>query len=135
MAASQRRYSKEEFARRGDALVESKVRPHLTPADEDKFVAIDVETGEYELDRNEMKAADGCGSVFPIRKSGWCMSPWAISIASAGMAYGVSHDRRDRPGARTSDPADDTRVSRPPARDRSGGRFGLHRLAHVAPPR
>ena len=58
MPAGKRRYSKEEFARRGDALVESKVRPNLTPADEDKFVAIDIETGEYELDRNEMKAAD-----------------------------------------------------------------------------
>src|SRR5260370_12042599 len=58
MATTERRYSKEEFARRGDALVESKVRPHLTPSDEDKFVAIDIETGEYELDKNEMKAAD-----------------------------------------------------------------------------
>jgi hypothetical protein len=56
MPTTKRRYSKEEFARRGDALVESKVRPHLTPADSDKFVAIDIETGEYELDKNEMKA-------------------------------------------------------------------------------
>jgi hypothetical protein len=56
MAITNRRYSKEEFARRGDALVESKVRPTLTAADEDKFVAIDIETGEYELDKNEMKA-------------------------------------------------------------------------------
>ena len=56
MAATKRRYSKEEFARRGDALVETKVRPTLTAADEDKFVAIDIETGEYELDKNEMKA-------------------------------------------------------------------------------
>lgn len=51
-----RRYSKAEFARRGDALVESKVRPKLTAADADKFVAIDLETGEYELDKSEMKA-------------------------------------------------------------------------------
>ena len=58
MAANKRRYSKEEFARRGDALVDSKVRRNLTPADEDKFVAIDIETGEYELDKNEMKAAE-----------------------------------------------------------------------------
>jgi hypothetical protein len=58
MATNQRRSSREEFARRGDALVESRVRPNLTPADEDKFVAIDIETGEYELDRNEMKAAE-----------------------------------------------------------------------------
>jgi hypothetical protein len=58
MTSIKRRYSKEEFARRGDALVETKVRPKLTAADEDKFVAIDIETGEYELDRNEVKAAD-----------------------------------------------------------------------------
>ena len=58
MACTKRRYSKEEFARRGDALVESKVRPNLTAADKDKFVAIDIETGEYELDKNELKAAD-----------------------------------------------------------------------------
>jgi hypothetical protein len=56
--ATKRRYSKKEFARRGDALVENKVRPQLKANDEDKFVAIDIETGEYELDANEMKAAD-----------------------------------------------------------------------------
>lgn len=58
MDSTKRRYSKEEFARRGDALVESKVRPILTAADKDKFVAIDIETGEYELDKNEMRAAE-----------------------------------------------------------------------------
>ena len=58
MAVSKRRYGKEEFARRGDALFESKVRPNLTPKDEDKFAAIDIETGKYELDKNEMKACD-----------------------------------------------------------------------------
>ena len=58
MSTTKRHYSKEEFARRGDALVESKVRPNLTAADADKFVAIDIVTGEYELDKDEMKAAD-----------------------------------------------------------------------------
>ncbi len=58
MDTTNRRYSKEEFAQRGDALVASKVRPHLTAADADKFVAIDIETGEYELDKNEMRAAE-----------------------------------------------------------------------------
>ena len=42
-----------------DALVESKTRPNLTAADADKFVAIDIETGDYELDKNEMKASGG----------------------------------------------------------------------------
>ena len=58
MATSQRRYPKEEFARRGDALIESRVRPNLKAGDEDKFVAIDIETGEYELDKDEKKAVD-----------------------------------------------------------------------------
>ena len=58
MVTTKRRYSEEEFARRGDALVESNVRPNLTESDADKLVAIDIETGEYELDKNEMKAAN-----------------------------------------------------------------------------
>ena len=37
----------------GDALVESTVRPNLTAADEDKFGAGDIDTGEYELDNRE----------------------------------------------------------------------------------
>jgi hypothetical protein len=49
MSSTKRRYSKAEFARCGDVVVESKVRPNLTAADEDKFVAGDIETGEYEL--------------------------------------------------------------------------------------
>ncbi len=46
MAISGRRYGKGEFACRGDALLESEVRPNLKPGDEDKFAAIDIETGE-----------------------------------------------------------------------------------------
>ncbi len=58
MAAPKRRYSKEEFARRGNALVEETVRPSLSEAEADQFVAIDIESGEFELDRNELKAVD-----------------------------------------------------------------------------
>jgi hypothetical protein len=49
-ASTKRCYRKAEFARRGNALVESKVCPNRTAADEDKFVAIDIETDEFELD-------------------------------------------------------------------------------------
>ena len=57
MPSTKRRSSKAVFPCRRDALVESRVRPNRTAADEDKFVAIDTETGEYELDKNEMKSA------------------------------------------------------------------------------
>src|SRR5438270_3101048 len=58
MAPTQRRYSKEEIARRGDALYESDVRPNLKPKDQGRFVAIDVETGAYELAASELAACD-----------------------------------------------------------------------------
>jgi hypothetical protein len=57
VATLKRRCSKKEFARRGDALLK-KIRPTLAAADDDKFIAIDIETGEYEIDRNELKACD-----------------------------------------------------------------------------
>ena len=46
MAASQRRYSKEEFARRGDAIYEKEILPKLAAKDVGKFLAMDIETGE-----------------------------------------------------------------------------------------
>lgn len=52
------RYSKEEFARRGDAIYQKDILPKLTSKDVGKFLAIDIETGEYEMSRDEMKAGD-----------------------------------------------------------------------------
>jgi hypothetical protein len=58
MAATRPRYSKEEFARRGDAIYDRDIRPHLGPADEGKYAAIDIETGAYEIDADELEASD-----------------------------------------------------------------------------
>jgi hypothetical protein len=52
------RYSKEEFARRGDAIYDRAVRPTLKDRDNGKFVAIDIETGEFEIDPEEIAACD-----------------------------------------------------------------------------
>ena len=52
------RYSKEEFARRGDEIYERDIRPHLTASDAGKFVVIDIETGAYEIDADELAASD-----------------------------------------------------------------------------
>ena len=51
-------YSKEEFARRGDELYERKVRPNIDINDEGKFVVIDIDTGDYEIDNDELDAYD-----------------------------------------------------------------------------
>lgn len=58
MASSQRRYNKEEFARRGDAIYEKEIRPQLKTGDEGKFVAIDIETREFAIDADELKAGN-----------------------------------------------------------------------------
>lgn len=52
------RYSKEEFARRGDEIYERVLRPNLERGNEGRFVAIDIETGAYEIDADELSASD-----------------------------------------------------------------------------
>lgn len=58
MAALEPRYSKEDFARRGQAIYERDIRPHIKTGDEGKFVAIDIETGAYEMDRDDYAATE-----------------------------------------------------------------------------
>jgi hypothetical protein len=55
---NQPRYSKEEFASRGDEIYERKLREILEDGSQGKFVAIDIETGAYEVDENEFAASD-----------------------------------------------------------------------------
>ena len=58
MPTTRPRYGKEEFARRGDAIYEADIRPFVEEGNESKFVAIDIETGAYELDVDELAASD-----------------------------------------------------------------------------
>lgn len=52
-----RRYSKEEFARMGDEIYENKVRPLVEEENKGKIVAIDIETGDYRVEKDGLKAA------------------------------------------------------------------------------
>jgi hypothetical protein len=58
MAVRQPRYSKEEFAQRGDALYESEIRQQVEEGNHGKIVAIDIETGDFEVDQSEIAACD-----------------------------------------------------------------------------
>ena len=58
MAASQPRYSKEEFARRGREIYERDIRPRVEAAHSGEYVAIDIETGAYELDPDDYTATE-----------------------------------------------------------------------------
>lgn len=65
MIVRQPRYSKEEFARRGDEIYEHDVRTNVGPHDYGKFVAIDIESRQWEMDADERAAGDHLLSRVP----------------------------------------------------------------------
>lgn len=56
MATTKRRYSKEEFGRRGRALYDKLIRRTYESSHDGQFVAIDIETGEFEIDAKDLDA-------------------------------------------------------------------------------
>jgi hypothetical protein len=58
MSTRQPRYSKEEHARRGTELYERQIRACVEPGNHGRIVAIDVDSGEYELAGETLTAAD-----------------------------------------------------------------------------
>ena len=56
-AIGQPRYSKEEFARRGTELYEQQVQPLVEAGNHGKIVAIDIDTGAYEVAEGTLTAA------------------------------------------------------------------------------
>jgi hypothetical protein len=91
MDSVKRRYSKEEFARRGDAVYENDVRPRLQPADEGKFAAIDIESGAYEIDRDELKAGSRLRARIPDAQI------WMVRVGHRSVhRIGIQEQRRSR---------------------------------------
>ena len=86
-----RRYSKEEFAQRGDAIYESKVRPQLKADDDGKFAAIDIESGAYDVDGDEMKACDRLRARAPEAQI------WLVRIGSPYVHRFGGRERRQAP--------------------------------------
>ena len=60
-----RRYSKEEFAQRGNELYQRAVRPKTQVSDAGKIVVIDIETGAWEMDTDEITAAKRLEARYP----------------------------------------------------------------------
>jgi hypothetical protein len=61
MTPAQPKRSREEVARLGDEIFARVVKPRLTPADDGKYVAIDIDTEEYELDDIDWNAITRLG--------------------------------------------------------------------------
>ena len=56
MATAKSHRDGEELARIGTEIIRNQVEPVLGPEDRDKFVAVDVESGDYELDEDDYTA-------------------------------------------------------------------------------
>ena len=88
--ALQPRYSKEEFARRGDELYERGIRPQVEAGNEGKFVVIDIESGAYEVDADELAATDRLLAHHPDAQM------W---ITQVGSRYARRFGTRSRQGS------------------------------------
>lgn len=58
MAVREPRYSRAEFARRGQEIYERDIRSHIEAGNYGRFVAIDIETGAYEIDGDDYTATE-----------------------------------------------------------------------------
>ncbi len=76
MAVRQPLYSKEEFAQRGDSIYETQIRPLVETGNRGKIVAIDIETGAFEVDASEITACDRLEAHHPDAQI------WIVRIGS-----------------------------------------------------
>ena len=58
MTVHQRRYSKEELGQRGQELYETQIRQQVETNNYGKIVAIDIESGDFEVDDDTLVASD-----------------------------------------------------------------------------
>ncbi len=85
MTVQQFRYSKEEFARRGNEIYESQVRPQVEEGNQGQIVAIDIETGAFELAKDTITASDRLLERYPDAQI------WCVRIGHKGVhRFGVS---------------------------------------------
>ena len=74
MAIRQPRYSKKEFAQRGDEIYQTQVRSQVEEGNYGRIVAIDIETGAFEVADTPMIAVDRLYEREPNAQ------PWVIRI-------------------------------------------------------
>ena len=89
MTAKKPRYSKKEFARLGDEIYERQILPQIKESDRGKIVAIDIETGAWEIDRSEINASQRLEDKYPNAQI------WFIKVGSHSVRrFGTSRIRK-----------------------------------------
>jgi peptide subunit release factor RF-3 len=81
MTVRQRRYSKEEMAQRGQEHYESGIRQQVEAGNEGKIVAINIETGAFEVGETVMAATNRLFERYPDAQ------PWGIRIGHRAVYH------------------------------------------------
>ncbi|CCH91131.1 conserved hypothetical protein [Microcystis aeruginosa PCC 9432] len=81
MKLRQPRYSKEEFARRGNHLYESQIRSQVEEGNHSKIVAIDIETGAFEVADDIVTASEHLLAKYPNAQT------WFIRIGHRAVYH------------------------------------------------
>jgi hypothetical protein len=87
----QPRYSKEEFARRGDEIYESQVRQQVEDGNHGKIVAIDIETGAFEVAEDLVTAAKHLSARVPDAQT------WFVRIGHLAVDHFGARSLRTKP--------------------------------------
>jgi hypothetical protein len=59
------RYSSDEIVERGQALYDQQIRDKVEPQHNGKFLVLDIETGEYEVDADSLAALERATAKHP----------------------------------------------------------------------
>jgi hypothetical protein len=87
----QPRYSKEEFARRGDEIYESQVRQQVEDGNHGKIVAIDIETGAFEVAEDLVTAAKHLSARVPDAQT------WFVRVGHPAIDHFGARSLRTKP--------------------------------------
>jgi len=79
MTVRRPRYSKEEFARRGNEIYERHIRPQVEAGNHGMIVAIDIETGANELAEDVLTASDRLLARYPDAQA------WFVRIGARAV--------------------------------------------------
>lgn len=91
MAIRQPRYPKEEFARRGDEIYESQVRSQVEEGNHGKIVAIDIETGTFEVADDLLTASKQLTARLPDAQT------WFVRIGHSTVDHFGARSLRPKP--------------------------------------
>jgi len=81
MVVRQPRYSKEEFAQRGDRWYETQIRQKVEAGNYGKIVAIDIETGAFEVADDLVTAAKQLSARVPDTQT------WFVRIGHSSVDH------------------------------------------------